>query len=129
MPSDDIQSVPQLPETLQARRGHRFYPTAEEAAGIPRLYATEDQPTRDKVLHLHYFVGGCDWWIAEYDPLTGDGFGYACLGDPGNAEWGYASLVELEGVAVQRGLLVVERDLDWKPRAAREVRLPGWRAG
>src|SRR3954454_23030453 len=48
-----------------------------------------------------------DWWIAEYRPETGEAFGYASLGIPGCAEWGYIALDELErrntrGVVVER---------------------------
>ncbi|MFD6756152.1 UvrD-helicase domain-containing protein [Micromonospora gifhornensis] len=119
------QSEHALPETQRARRGHPFYPPADLA--VPALYATEQQPNGDKIIYLHYFGGGHDWWIAEYDPATGEGFGYACInGDADNAEWGYHSLVELE--QIRRGLLIIERDLHWTPRPAREVRLPGWRA-
>ena len=68
-------------------RGHHFYPPAEVLARIPGLYGTEPVPTGDKTIWLHYFAGPCDWWVAEYDPASGDAFGYACLGDPDNAEW------------------------------------------
>jgi hypothetical protein len=115
-----------LTETLRRRRGHRFYPTAAEARAIPGLYETEDVPAPDKTLHVHYFVGGSDWWIAEYDPETGMAFGYACLGDPQGAEWGYPDLTELEAVAVQRGVFVVERDLHWAPVKARDAKLPSY---
>jgi hypothetical protein len=77
------------------------------------------------MLHLHYFTGGCDWWIAEYDPATGAAFGYACLGDPACAEWGYLDLSELEQVRVHGGLLIVERDLHWTPTRASDAGLPG----
>jgi hypothetical protein len=66
-------------QTQRQRRGHDFYPPV--ASAIPALYGTEDTPTREKVLHAHYFAAACDWWIAEYDPATGEAFGYACLGD------------------------------------------------
>ena len=42
-------------------------PTKEELAKIPRLYETENIPLKDKIIHLHFFIGGCDWYIAEYD--------------------------------------------------------------
>ncbi len=113
-----------LTETLSRRRGHRFYPTASEARGIPGLYETEHVPAEDKTLHVHYFAGGSDWWIAEYDPETGTAFGYACLGDPQDAEWGYVDLPELEAVSVRSGLVVVERDLHWQPVKARDAKLP-----
>ncbi len=51
-------------------------------------------------------------------------FGYACLGDPQCAEWGYVSLVELEGV-LARGVFPVERDLHWTPKPAKDCKLPG----
>lgn len=38
----------------------------------------------DKQLHAHYFVGGCDWYVAELSPGDGDAFGYA---DLGHGEW------------------------------------------
>jgi hypothetical protein len=112
-------------ETQRVRRGHDFYPDAEQATAIPPLYGTEDTPAAGKVLHLHYFAAACDWWIAEYDPATGEAFGYACLGDPQNAEWGYLHLPELEQVNVASGLLIVERDLDWTPVRAADATLPG----
>jgi hypothetical protein len=65
-------------------------PPPEKLDSIPRLYETEDIPLADKTVHLHLFIGGCDWFICEYD---GDDlfFGYAILnGDITNAEWGHA---------------------------------------
>ena len=64
----------------------------------------------------------CDWYVAELDDESWEAFGYANLGDPQNAAWGYSSLPELEGVVVAPGF-VVERDLLWGPRAL--PRLPG----
>jgi hypothetical protein len=77
------------------------------------------------MLHLHYFAGGCDWWIAEYDPATGAAFGYACLGDPTCAGWGHLDLPELEQIRVRGGLLIIERDLHWTPTPAADAGLPG----
>lgn len=85
-------------------RGHDFYPPADKLAAIPRLYGTEPVPTSDKTIWLHYFAGPCDWWVAEYDPASGDAFGYACLGDPGNAEWGYTNLADLEALHSPGGI-------------------------
>ncbi len=103
-------------------RGHVFYPPADAVAGIPGLYGTEKVPLDEKVIHLHYFVGRCDWWLVEYDPKERRGFGYACLGDPICAEWGYVDLTELERIQV--GPFVVERDLYWTPCKAGEANLP-----
>jgi hypothetical protein len=88
---------------------------------IPRLYASEDQPIAEKMLHAHYFVGGCNWYVAELDPETGQAFGYADLG-MGFPEWGYFDLVEMEHIVV-KGWIVIERDLDFTPTATRELGL------
>ena len=53
-------------------------PTSERLGRIPKLYDTEEIPLKDKIIHLHFFMAGCDWYIAEYD---GNDlfFGYAIL--------------------------------------------------
>ena len=81
-------------------------------AGAPPLYATEDVPLVDKIIHAHAFLGACDWWIAEFD---GDDtlFGYADLGDPDNAEWGYVSLVELSQIRGQVAVQVLAARGPW----------------
>ncbi len=118
-------------------RGHDFYPPAEVLARIPGLYGTEPVPTGAKTIWLHYFAGPCDWWVAEYDPASGDAFGYACLGDPDNAEWATPTSPtskpctprrhHLRPAGTVRPLprLLVERDLDWPPRTVTAARLPG----
>ena len=53
-------------------------PSQEQLDRIPRLYETENVPTEDKLIYLNFFIGGCDWYMAEYD---GDDlfFGFAIL--------------------------------------------------
>ena len=106
-------------------------PSAERLARIPRLYETEHVPLPDKMIHLHFFIGGCDWYIAEYDGA--DLFwGFAILNnDLQNAEWGYISFNELKDIKI-RGWLEVdcETELAWRIRPASEVELickaSGW---
>jgi hypothetical protein len=107
-------------EVHRARRGHDFWPPADVLAAIPTLYATERVGERDKIVHLRYFVGACDWWVVEYDPVERLALGYVCLGDPQMSEWGYIPLVELAEI-YRPPLLIVERDLHWTPRPAGEV--------
>jgi len=103
-------------------RGHAFLPPADVMATVPKLYATERVLTKDKQFVLHFFVGSMDWWIAEVDPESWTAFGFANLGDPQNAEWGYVDLLELgEVVAGPGGMLTVERDLYWTPTLAATV--------
>jgi hypothetical protein len=95
-------------------------PGESQLAAIPRLYETEKVPLQDKVIHLHFFIGDCDWYVAEYD--GGDLFwGFAILNnDFVNAEWGYISFGELKAVRIN-GWLEVDCDVHWKVRRASEV--------
>ena len=97
-------------------------PTREELDRIPRLYQTEDIPLKDKLIYLHFFIGSCDWFIAEYD---GEDlfWGYAILnGDHDMAEWGYISFTEMKEVKI-RGWLEIDRDINWQIRKASEIDL------
>lgn len=101
-----------------ALRGHTFLPPLEERATVPPLYATEHTPLGEKVVHLHYFVGACDWLVMELDPLNNTAFGWVDLGDPASAELGYFSLDELASIAAPHpsgSFVIVERDLYWEP--------------
>ena len=98
-------------------------PSKERLAKLPRLYETENQPIKDKLIHLHFFIGGCDWYIAEYD---GEDlfFGYAILNqDYENAEWGYISFSELKEIKLN-GWLEVDCELEefWKVKKASEIK-------
>ena len=95
-------------------------PSTEELALMPSLYSTENVSLADKAIVMHFFLGGCDWYVAEYDPDERIFFGFAILnGDLQNAEWGYISFDELLGIRV--GALEVDRDLYWQRRSAKEV--------
>ena len=109
--------------SLPAREGSRqadFRPTT-----APPIYA-QDGLGYSAIVHAHYFLGGNDWLVTEYNPEEGVAFGWACLGDRQNAELGYMSMDELESIAVpvplrvevegwvlQLGTQGVERDNDW----------------
>lgn len=104
-------------------------PTAEQLATIPKLYETEHLPMKDKIIHFHFFIGGCDWFVVEYDG-TDTFFGFAILhGDLQMAEWGYVSLSDLKSIKIN-GYLEIDCDLYWDPKPAREVELicksQGW---
>jgi hypothetical protein len=69
---------------------------------------------------MHFFLGGCDWYAAEYDPEDQIFFGFAILNnDLEMAEWGNISFKELCDLAVK--FVEVDRDLHWRPRKAIEV--------
>ena len=69
---------------------------------------------------MHFFLGGCDWYVAEFDKSTRDLYGFAILNDDlKNAEWGYTNLDELCEITMSG--IEVDRDLHWAPRKASEV--------
>jgi hypothetical protein len=75
-------------------------PTKERLDKIPRLYETEGVELKDKLIYLHFFIGSCDWYVAEYDGKDLF-FGYAILnGDIVNSEWGIISYSELQSLKV-----------------------------
>lgn len=95
-------------------------PSQTLLAQIPRLYQTEDTPLSEKIIYLHFFIGGCDWYIAEYD---GDDlfWGYVNLNDEQNAEWGYVSFSELKSLNING--IEIDCDQYWKVRPAKEVKI------
>lgn len=103
-------------------------PSHERLSHIPRLYETEHIPIKDKLIYLHFFIGGCDWFIAEYD---GEDifWGYAVLnGDYQNAEWGYVSFLELKSIKIQ-GFFEVDCELEeyWQVRPVAQIPAIKWR--
>ncbi|MGV8080329.1 MAG: DUF2958 domain-containing protein [Syntrophales bacterium] len=96
-------------------------PSEERLARIPRLYETEPIPLRKKIIHLHFFIANCDWYVAEYDGIDLF-FGYAFLGDHACAEWGYFSFTELKSITID-GWLEIDCELEeyWKVRPASEI--------
>ena len=96
-------------------------PTRKQLDRIPRLYETENIPAEDKLIYIHFFIGGCDWYIAEYD---GDDlfFGFAILNsDFEMAEWGYISFAELKSIHVHG--IEIDCETDWTPTLACNIDL------
>jgi hypothetical protein len=97
-------------------------PTTDRLSKIPRLYETEHIPLQDKFIYLHFFIGGCDWYVAEYD---GDDlfWGFAILNDDfQNAEWGYISFSEMKSIKVGVWLEIdCELEEFWRVRKASEI--------
>lgn len=97
-------------------------PTQERLDRIPRLYQTEHIPLQDKIVHLHFFVGLCDWYIVEYD---GEDlfFGYAILnGDYDCAEWGYVSFSEMKAINIDGLKIDCELENLWGMKKVSEIK-------
>ena len=101
---------------------------AERVEAMPRVYE-QDGKGMEAIAYLHYFTGGCDWWITEADteePMIGfsdtpqpnrrlseqlQTFGLADMGEP---ELGYISIKEI----IENG---AELDLYWEPKTLRDA--------
>ena len=100
---------------------------------IPRLYETDNVEASEKLIYLHFFLAGSDWFIVEYDGKD-TFFGFVCLnGMKEFAEWGYISFQELKVLRVEQPILVngepgivmlqVKFDKNWKVRKAKDASL------
>lgn len=106
-------------------------PSIQRLAKIPKLYETEEIEPRDKKIHLHFFIGGSDWYVAEFDGR--DLFwGFAILnGDYQMAEWGYFSFNELK--AINLGGIEIDCELEQHFSVLKACEIPlickgnGWR--
>jgi hypothetical protein len=109
-------------------------PPREVLERLPRLYANETVPLDEVVIHQHFFFGGCDWYVAEFDGED-TFFGFVNLNCPQNAEWGYFRLSELRDLRFRVPLcdshtkatlghvpIEVEWDEHWEPKRFSEVR-------
>jgi len=95
-------------------------PTEKQLAKIPELYSGELISLEEKVIHMHFFMGGSDWYVTEYNPKEGNFFGFVILnGMYDCAEWGYFNYKEL--CDLKMSFLEVDRDKYWKVRKANEV--------
>jgi len=96
-------------------------PSKERLSKIPKLYETETTRLQDKLIYLHFFIGGCDWFVAEYDGK--DHFwGFAILNqDYEMAEWGYVSLSELKSININGIEIDCEIEEAWRVRRAAEI--------
>jgi hypothetical protein len=102
-------------------------PGEEELAKLPPLYGTEQIETQDKIVQLKFFLGAWTWYAVEYSPEERIFFGFTESGlGPDCSEWGYFSFDELLQVKAPLtpggpGVLDVDRDLHFKPRAVKDI--------
>jgi hypothetical protein len=95
--------------------------TQEIARKIPALYAQDgvDNPT----VYLKLFTPSSSWtWlVTEYDPASGQAFGFAYDSlFPMGAELGYISIPELQALRGRFGQ-AVERDTSFRPKPMSEA--------
>ena len=96
-------------------------PAAAKLARIPRLYQTEDIPLKQKLVHLHFFIGSTDFFICEYNG-TDTFWGFAILnGDYEMAEFGYIDFDELKSIRVN-GWQEIDCDRYWRVKPVNQIK-------
>lgn len=82
---------------------------------LPAIGSTSEKDNTQIAVPLKLFnpTGSGTWYITEYDPATGEAFGYVT--GMGGDELGYISIPELASVTLHWGL-GIERDLHWDPK-------------
>ena len=103
-------------------RGHAFFPAAEELAQIPSIMTARHLRPIQRVLSLHYFTGYCDWYVCGLDPESGEGYGYVIEPKAEIQLWSYLDLPTMCLLVFPADpLLIVRRDLEWRPAPAGQI--------
>ena len=111
-----------MKETNEGLRRHKLL-TEDLRKQLPKLYATENTPTDEKIAVVKFFspYNGWRWYAVEFDG-TDTFFG---LVEGWETEWGYFSLGELAAVTIQNGVPAVERDVYYSPKAIKDIQTVG----
>lgn len=93
--------------------------TKELERKIPALYTQESE--KDPMVYAHYFscINGWDWYLTEYDPASGEAFGFV---EGFASEWGYFSIPEFEQLNRAKLIAFVERDAWFTPKPFSKIR-------
>jgi hypothetical protein len=85
------------------------------------LYSQEKVVDQIFSAKLFFPIGSAVWYIAEYNPVTFEAYGYVMgLGDD---EWGYFSVAELLEIKLA-GVFSIELDLTFSPTRSSEIEIP-----
>ena len=97
-------------------------PAIEDLNRLPRLDETENIPSEDKIVHLHFTIDQCHWFAIEWDGQD-TFFGYVLLnGWNHDSEFGYFTLSDLLAISLC-GCIEVMNDPFWIPRATKDIGL------
>lgn len=70
---------------------------------MPKVGETRGVPVDAKMVQETYALGTAYWLVVERDgdALTGTAWGYACVGDPENGEWGTFRMHDIKNVGAR----------------------------
>lgn len=118
-------------EVNRKTRGHDFYAGTLMDAPELEVLSNPDLKLAELPIYAHFFGPSQDWYVAAWDRDSRIAWGFVCLGDPQDAEWGSFYLSEVEkvkipfrlgvGPGVLRLYSVVEREVHWEVLPAKEA--------
>ena len=99
IPQNVADIIPHFQYIVTKENLDAFIPAIEkleqQLAKCPKFYETDGMKEHPAI--FHYFYGGTDMYICEYEPKEEKMFGFIILnGDLQNSEWGYISLAEIK---------------------------------
>jgi hypothetical protein len=102
-------------------------PSLEQLSKMPKPKEQDGLHTSDVIIHAHFFLGDCDWYVSEFDGKD-EFFGFVILnGDYEMAEWGYFRFSELKDLKKKINwtkvidFFEVDYDMYWKPIKVKEI--------
>ena len=96
-------------------------PTESELLKLARIKINKNTPLEERVIHMHFFLDGHDWYVSEYDPQRRTFFGYRVPNDEYHrAGWDHFSIDELYQMRGHENRRVT-RNADWTPRPALKI--------
>ncbi len=94
-------------------------PNLKQLSTIPKIKEQDSSHTCKTIIYAHFFLGGCDWYVSEFDGAD-EFFGFAILNnDLDNAEWGYFSFTEL--IELKKDFVEVDYDLHWTSTNVKDI--------
>jgi len=113
-------------------------PTSEELAKLPKLRETENIPTAEKIVGMHFFTPRSVWYMTEYCPNKQKFFGYTIQNfDFDNSDWEYFSFKKLQKLKFKSKLFgmyqetpnaynffkhfEIERNSCWTPKKVKDI--------
>jgi len=109
------EKPPVFAEVNRMRRGQKFF--TAEMTRWPKIGTHQDTPLAEIPIVGHFFAGPFDFYAAEYDPQTGEAWGFTRINGLGEGEWGYTSMCDLEEQLIGPFKQPIERESGWLEKA------------
>jgi hypothetical protein len=101
-------------EVNRRRRGQKFF--VAEMKKWPKIGTNQNTPLPDIPIVGHFFAGSYDLWVAEYNPATGEAWGYTRIIGHNEGEWGYTDLRDVEKQLIGPLKQPIERESNWSKK-------------